>query len=106
MNITNYFSQQDKIEILTKQVDMIANFYRKFYKDEIKKLELKVKRHREMRYKEKAIKEKLLNSHVGTVKALLILKYKKGLDIELSDISELTYKDLSTVYKEKKSLGL
>lgn len=84
---------------------MVGNFYRRFYKDSIKGLELKVKRHREMRYKERSIKEREIKKQVSTVKALLRLKYEKGLDIDIKDIAGLTYKSLSFVYKEKKALG-
>lgn len=36
--IADYVSQKEEIERLNKQIDMIAGFYKRFYKDEIIKL--------------------------------------------------------------------
>lgn len=105
-DLSEYHSDKDEIARLNKQVDMMADFYSGFYKNQIKELSKLVKQHREMRYKEKKRKDNALKERPSTVIALLRLRNKNIISLSMSQIAEAAFTNLSYAYKTKKELGL
>ena len=100
-DISNYFSQQDEIKILTKQVDMVANFYRKFYKDKVANLEDRVESYRKLKHKAIQSRIKAMEGKETVVKTLLKLVLAGRIDLTNKEISEICFFEERSVIEHK-----
>ena len=104
MNIGEFMSQKDEIERLNNQINMMADFYSVFYKDIVLKSERLLKRHREMRYKEKARRVALESKSISSLTCLLRLSEKGVITLTKKDMAAVCFVSLTEVYKTQKRM--
>ena len=105
-DLSDYHSDKDEIARLNKQVDMMADFYKSFYQDQIKALTSKYMVSMKRTSLAKNKNAELVRFKVGVVRSLLTLKNKKVIDLSMRQIAEVAFTNLSYTYKIKKELGL
>ena len=89
--LTEYLDQKSEIERLNKQINVIAGFYRNFYKEEIEKLKRKAEFHRTQKYKAFKSRDKLIAKKETTMNLLSRLKVEGALNIEVERIAEISF---------------
>ena len=102
--ISDYFSKDDEISRLNKQLSMVAKFYDDFYKGEVEKYKIRAsrvqrenKRMRERVDKYKAVQKKTQHKGMIRAKELIRSKVYGGHLIKNVDIAEICFIGLSSV---------
>ena len=102
--ISDYFSKDDEISRLNKQLSMVAKFYDDFYKGEVEKYKIRAsrvqrenKRMRERVDKYKAVQKKTQHKGMIRAKELIRSKVYGGHLIKYADIVETCFIGRSSV---------